>query len=74
MKPEYNARSNAYAKCGALDGAPLWVQTEGAFDVVDGFEHAGKLMSNVYSSEDSLFTEGGFELTEVRHIRCIVPN
>lgn len=68
VKENYNARSNSYAEYQRTDGTPLEVLTEGAFDVEEGFEHAGKLMSGVYSEKDSFFTEQKFELKEGSHI------
>ncbi len=68
IKQNYNARSNSYAEYRDTNGTPLSVLTEGAFDVVNGFEHAGKIMSDIYSDKDSMFTEEGFVLTNGRHI------
>lgn len=62
VKPSYNARSNGYAEFRSEDGNPLKVLTEGAFQVVEGFEHAGKLQANVFSGKDALFTESGFAM------------
>lgn len=68
IKDNYNLRSNSYAEFQNVDGTPLEVLTEGAFDIVDGFEHAGRLYADMYSERDSFFTEKGFELTAGRHI------
>lgn len=68
IKDNYNLRSNSYAEFQQVDGTPLEVLTEGAFDVVEGFEHAGRLHADRYSEMDSFFAEKGFELTEGRHI------
>ena len=58
----YNGRSASYAEYLHEDGTPLEVMTEGAFQVVEGFEHAGKVVADSFSEKDELFTEGGFEL------------
>jgi len=64
-----NARSESYAEYKSTDGMSLEVKTEGALmGAIDGFEHAGKLQSNVYSEKDEFFTDKGFELLEGRHI------
>ena len=68
VKPDYNARANAYGEYRSDKGTPLTVRTQGAFQVVAGFEHAGKLMADAFSEKDELFTEQGFELTAGRHI------
>ncbi|MGL6200409.1 MAG: ABC transporter permease [Lachnospiraceae bacterium] len=64
-----NARSESYAEYKTADGTPLEVKKDASFDdMTEGFEHAGKLQSNLYSEKDELFVNEGFELLEGRHI------
>lgn len=60
----YNGRSTSYAEYLREDGTPLKVMTEGAFQVVEGFEHAGKVVADSYSEEDEFFIKSGFEIKE----------
>ena len=64
-----NARSESYAEYKTSDGVSLEVKKDAAFDdMTKGFEHAGKLQSNLYSEKDGLFVSEGFELLEGRNI------
>ena len=57
-------RSYAYATYFDADGNGLTINTEGAAQVPEGFENAGKIVANSNSQNDSYFTDGGFELVE----------
>ncbi len=57
-------RSYSYANYCDADGAPLEINTEGASQVPEGYENAGKIVANSNSQDDSYFTDGGFELVE----------
>lgn len=64
-----NAHSESYAEYKASDGTPLEIKTDpSVVEKPDGFEHAGKLQSNMYSKKDMFFTNKEFELIEGRHI------
>lgn len=64
-----NARSESYSEFKTTDGIGLEVKKDGAFDdMTKGFEHAGKLQSNLYSEKDGLFADGSFILISGRHI------
>ena len=60
----YNGRSASYAEYLREDGTPLQIRTEGAFQVVEGFEHAGKVVADSFTEKDEFFTEEGFEIEE----------
>lgn len=57
-------RSYTYATYFDADGNLLEINTEGAAQVPEGYENAGKIVANSNSQNDSYFTEGGFELVE----------
>ena len=57
-------RSYTYATYLDADGNLLEINTEGAAQVPEGFENAGKVVANSNSQNDSYFTDGGFELVE----------
>ena len=57
-------RSYTYATYFDADGDLLEINTEGAAQVPEGFENAGKIVANSNSQNDSYFTDGGFELIE----------
>ena len=61
---EYNGRSTSYAAYSHANGTPLEIMTAGAFQIVEGFEHAGKVVADSFSEQDELFTESGFTLLE----------
>lgn len=64
-----NAHSESYAEYKTADDVSLAVKKEAAFDdMTKGFEHAGKLQSNLYSERDGLFVNEGFKLLKGRHI------
>ena len=56
--------SYSYAIYYDADRKPLEISTEGAAQVPEGYENAGKIVANSNSQEDSYFTDGGFELIE----------
>ena len=60
----YNGRSASYAEYLHEDGTPLQIRTEGAFQVAEGFEHAGKVVADSFTEKDAFFTEEGFEIEE----------
>lgn len=57
-------RSYTYANYTDADGNRLEINTEGAAQVPEGLENAGKVVANSNSQNDSYFTDGGFELIE----------
>lgn len=57
-------RSYTYATYFDADGNLLEINTEGAAQVPEGYENAGKIVANSNSQNDSYFTDGGFELVE----------
>ena len=57
-------RSYTYATYFDADGNLLEINTEGAAQVPDGYENAGKIVANSNSQNDSYFTDGGFEMVE----------
>lgn len=60
----FTLRSNTYATYLNAEGELLEINTEGAAQVPEGFENAGKIVANSNSQNDSYFTDGGFELVE----------
>lgn len=60
----FTLRSNTYATYLNAEGELLEINTEGAAQVPEGFENAGKIVANPNSQNDSYFTDGGFELVE----------
>lgn len=61
-------RSYTYATYFDADGNLLEINTEGAAQVPDGYENAGKIVANSNSQNDSYFTDGGFEMVEGKPI------
>ncbi|MDE7218392.1 MAG: ABC transporter permease, partial [Oscillospiraceae bacterium] len=64
LSGKYALRSYSYANYYDADGNSLKINTEGASQVPEGYENAGKIVANSNSQEDSYFTDGGFELIE----------
>lgn len=64
----FTLRSNTYATYLNAEGELLEINTEGAAQVPEGFENAGKIVANSNSQNDSYFTDGGFELVEGKPI------
>ncbi len=64
LSGKYTLRSYSYANYYDADGNPLEINTEGAAEVPEGYESAGKIVANSHSQEDSYFTDAGFELIE----------
>ena len=64
LSGKYTLRSYTYANYFDSQGHPLEINTEGASQVPEGYENAGKIVSNSNSQDDTYFTAGGFELTE----------
>lgn len=62
LSGKYTLRSYSYANYYDSGGNPLEINTEGAAQVPEGYENAGKIVANSNSQEDSYFTDGGFEL------------
>ena len=62
LSGKYALRSYSYANYYDAGGNPLEINTEGAAQVPEGYENAGKIVANSNSQEDSYFTDGGFEL------------
>jgi len=65
---DFNLRSYFYAEYYSLNGQLLDITTDGAIEIPEGYEHAGKMVSNTYSNMDTYFLEAGFELIEGQHI------
>ena len=64
LSGRYTLRSYTYATYFDADGNLLEINTEGAAQVPEGYENAGKIVANSNSQNDSYFTDGGFELVE----------
>ena len=64
LSGRYTLRSYSYAEYSDAQGNPLAINTEEAAQIPEGYEHAGKIVANSNSQDDSYFTEGGFELTQ----------
>lgn len=64
LSGRHTLRSYSYAIYYDADRKPLEISTEGAAQVPEGYENAGKIVANSNSQEDSYFTDGGFELIE----------
>lgn len=64
LSGKYTLRSYSYANYYDAGGNPLEINTEGAAQVPEGYENAGKIAANSNSQEDSYFTDGGFELID----------
>lgn len=64
LSGRYTLRSYSYAEYCDAKGNPLVINTEDAAQIPEGYEHAGKIVANSNSQDDSYFTEGGFELTQ----------
>ena len=74
LSGKYTLRSYSYANYYDADGNPLEINTEGAAQVPEGYENAGKIVANFNSQEDSYFTDGGFELAEGNAITAASRN
>ena len=64
LSGRYTLRSYTYATYFDADGNLLEINTEGAAQVPEGYENAGRVVANSDSQEDSYFTDGGFEMVE----------
>lgn len=64
LSGQYTLRSYTQASYFRLDGTPLEIETDGAAEVQQGYEHVGKVVANSNSDNDTYFTEAGFELVE----------
>ena len=64
LSGRYTLRSYTYATYFDADGNLLEINTEGAAQVPEGYENAGRGGANSNSQEDSYFTDGGFEMVE----------
>ena len=64
LSGRYTLRSYTYATYFDSDGNLLEINTEGAAQVPEGYENAGRVVANSNSQEDSYFTDGGFEMVE----------
>ena len=74
LSGKYTLRSYTYANYYDADGKPLEINTEGAAQVPEGYENAGKIVANSNSQEGSYFTDGGFELAEGNAITAAGQN
>ena len=63
LSGRYTLRSYSHANYYDAGGKLLEISTEGAAQVPEGYENAGKIVANSNSQEDSYFTDGGFVLT-----------
>lgn len=64
LSGRHTLRSYTYANYYNADKTPMEISTEGAAQVPQGYENAGKIVSSSNSENNSYFTEGGFELSE----------
>ena len=64
LSGNYALRSYSYANYYDADGNSLVINKEGAAQMPEEYENAGKIVANSDSEKDSYFTEGGFEITE----------
>lgn len=62
LSGRYTLRSYSHANYYDAGGKLLEISTEGAAQVPEGYENAGKIVANSNSQEDSYFTDGGFQL------------
>ena len=63
LSGRYTLRSYSHVNYYDAGGKLLEISTEGAAQVPEGYENAGKIVANSNSQEDSYFTDGGFVLT-----------
>lgn len=68
LSGNYNLRSYIQASFYDAKGNTLTIKTDGASEIPDGYEHAGKIVANSNSEKDTYFTDAGFKLTEGNHI------
>ncbi len=68
LSGKYTLRSYSYATYSDSEGNLLEIDTEGALEVPEGYENAGKIVANSNSKDDTYFTEAGFELIEGKGI------
>lgn len=73
LSGRYTLRSYTYATYFDADGNLLEINTEGAAQVPEGYENAGRVVANSNSQEDSYFTDGGFEMVEGNPINGLDP-
>lgn len=64
LTDNYNHRSYTQAVFRSANGNLMTIQTEGATDIPKGYEHAGKIVANLFSQKDNYFTEAGFQVME----------
>lgn len=62
LSGDYNLRSYTQASFYNEKGNTLEIKTDGASEVPDGYEHAGKIVANSNSEKDTYFTDAGFKL------------
>ena len=62
LSGRYTLRSYSHANYYDAGGKLLEISTEGAAQVPEGYENAGKIVANSNSQEDSYFTDGGVQL------------
>ena len=60
----HDLRSYTYASYSDAQGAPLSINTQGAAQVPEGYETAGKVVANSSSQAESYFSDGVFEMVE----------
>lgn len=60
----YALRSYTQGSFWDVKGNPMEIETKGAASVPEGYEHAGKIVANSYSGQDTYFSEAGFEIME----------
>lgn len=64
LSGNYNLRSYTQASFYDAKGNAMNIKTEGASEVPDDYEHAGKLVANSNSEKDTYFTDAGFKLVK----------
>lgn len=60
----YVLRSYTQATFKSENDSLMKITTQGAANIPEGYENAGKIVGNSYSEKDSYFTEAGFELIQ----------
>lgn len=68
LSGNYNLRSYTQASFYDSTGNAMKIKTDGASEIPEGYEHAGKLVANRNSEKDTYFTDAGFKLVKGNHI------
>lgn len=68
LSENYNLRSYTQASFYDTKGNAMTIKTDGAGEIPEGYENAGKISANRNSEKDTYFTDAGFKLAEGNHI------